>query len=224
LIPEGAFSLRNSSGASVPGTVTYDAATATLSLTPMSQLAAGEQYTASVSGVRAVDGTALAGVVSWSFTAVACPCSLFSDASAPALQPAGSYELGIRVVVDSAATLTSLRFYKASGETGAHSGSVWSSAGVRLAQVTFADESASGWQTAALASPLQLQPGAVYVLSVNSNAKFAQTVGGFSSPLSSGVLHSADGANGVFNTTLGAMPNESYQSSNYYIDGLLTTP
>jgi hypothetical protein len=177
-----------------------------------------------VAGITTTDGTVLSGPASWSFTVVACPCSLFSDVAAPALQPAGSYELGVRVTVDSPASLNALRFYKAVGETGTHVGSVWSSSGTRLAQVTFANESASGWQSASLPSSLQLQPGAVYVLSVNANARFAQTVGGFASPLSSGLLRSADGANGVFNTTLGAMPNQSYQSSNYYIDAVVTTP
>ena len=43
-----------------------------------------------------------------------------------------------------------VRFYKGSGNTGTHVGSLWSSTGARLATATFQNESAAGWQTATL--------------------------------------------------------------------------
>ena len=78
--------------------------------------------------------------------------------------------------------------------------------GLRLAQVAFAGESASGWQVQALSDPVQLQPGVVYVISVNANAAFPMTTGGFASQLVSGLLRSASGANGVYSSTRGSIP------------------
>jgi len=76
-----------------------------------------------------------------------------------------------------------------------------------------------------LSSALALQPGAVYVVSVNANAKFAQTTNGLVSSVVSGPLRTvADGANGVYSATRGSFPDQSYQSSNYYVDVITATP
>ena len=41
----------------------------------------------------------------------------------------------------------------------------------------------------------------------------------FSIQVSSGPLHTvADGLNGVYSGTLGSFPDQSYQSSNYFVD------
>ena len=54
------FSLTDSSGAIVPGSITYDNATFTATLHPTASLAAGASYTAHLAGtVAAADGTAL---------------------------------------------------------------------------------------------------------------------------------------------------------------------
>jgi hypothetical protein len=49
--------------------------------------------------------------VSWSFTTAACPCQLFPDQAQPAAQPAGTYELGVKIRVDQPQELTTLRFF-----------------------------------------------------------------------------------------------------------------
>ena len=51
--------------------------------------------------------------------------------------------------------VTAIKFYKGAGNNGVHTGSIWSSTGTRLATVTFSNETASGWQTATLATPLE---------------------------------------------------------------------
>ncbi len=43
--------------------------------------------------------------------------------------------------------VTGVRFYKGAGNGGTHVGSLWSTAGERLATATFTGESATGWQT-----------------------------------------------------------------------------
>src|SRR5581483_6386921 len=91
--------------------------------------------------------------------------------------------------------------------------------GVQLGQVTFTGESASGWQTQSLSSPLTFQPGTVYVISVNANSFFVSTKSGLATQVVGGPFRTvADGANGVFSTTGGTFPTQSYSSSNYFVD------
>jgi hypothetical protein len=142
---------------------------------------------------------------------------LFAGQS-PQSQPSGTYELGVRFTVSVPTSLTAIRFFKASGESGVHTGSVWTASGTRLAQVAFAGESGPGWQEQALPTAVQLQPGEVYIVSVNANFAFAQTIGGLSSAVSSGPLQTTTGANGVYSGTPGSFPDQSWGSSNYYVD------
>ena len=65
-----------------------------------------------------------------------------------------SYELGTRLYSDTAGQITAIRFWKSSSESGTHVGHIWSSTGSLLATVTFANETASGWQQQALSTPL----------------------------------------------------------------------
>jgi hypothetical protein len=217
------FTLRQPDGTLVPSGVAYDGNSLTATLTPNALLAGGTTYTARLDGtVSAADGTPLGTPVSWSFTTAACPCQLFGDQAQPAAQPAGTYELGVKIRVDQPQELSSIRFYKASGETGSHSGTVWGPNGVALAHVAFASESASGWQQQALPTPLLLQANKTYVVSVNANSAYAVTLNGLSNQVSNGLLHTvADGANGVYNTTRGSFPSQSYSSSNYFVDAVV---
>lgn len=231
---QSSFTLAVSGGAQVSGTVSYNGTTNVATFTPSAPLALGTTYTATLAGsVSASDGTPLSGPVSWQFTTASCPCSLFSDVSAPAssgnpVQDGRSgtgpfsYEFGIKITVTAPVSLTAIRFYKDALETGTHVGNVWGADGTPLAQVTFTNESPSGWQTQALATPLQLQPGVTYVISINANAFFGVTGGGLASQIVSGPLQSvADGANGVYASTAGTFPSQSWNSSNYFVDGVV---
>jgi hypothetical protein len=147
------------------------------------------------------------------------PVPALPDQAQPAAQPAGTYELGVKIRVDQPQELTTLRFFKSSGETGPHMATVWSASGVALAHVPFASETASGWQQQALVNPLLLQANTTYVVSVNANSAYAVTANGLASQITNGLLHTvADGANGVYNNTRGSFPNQSYASSNYFVD------
>ena len=151
-----------------------------------------------------------------------CPCSLFSGFPAPELTGQTDphpVELGLKFAVDERVELTKIRFYKDAAETGSHTGRIWKSDGTELAQVPFGSETASGWQETDLASPLVLEPGTTYVVSVGFNEAFVITQNALGSAVSSGPLRSiADGANGTYNVTQGSLPLDSYQNSNYFID------
>ena len=115
------FTLTAPDGSSVPASVSYDGAYLA-TLTPSVQLAVGTTYTAHLAETVAdANGTPMGAPVAWSFTTGSCPCALFSDLAQPANQSAaGTFELGVKLQVDSPEQLTSVRFYKAVGETGNH--------------------------------------------------------------------------------------------------------
>ena len=140
----------------------------------------------------------------------------------PTTPTAATYELGMQFESAVAGQITAIRYYEETGETGTHVGHIWSSAGVQLASVTFTGETGSGWQTEALTTPLPIAANTVYVVSVNCNSEccysaYAMEEAIVNGPLSS--LPAADGGNAVWNTTLGAFPNDSNDvDCNYFRD------
>ena len=217
-------------GLPVAATVSYAATTRTATITPNSLLQAGVVYTARLTtGVRSDDGVPLANDQTWTFTTAECPCTLFPDSLTPASAAnpvqdgrggAGpfTYEMGVKVATTASAEVRGVRFYKSPGETGTHIGRIWSSGGTLLGQVTFTGETASGWQTQQLASPLTLANNQAYVISVNRNNFYPLTTGGLASQIIAGPVSSFVGANGVFADTAGTFPTGSWNSSNYFVD------
>jgi hypothetical protein len=230
-LTSASFRLERPDGSAVPAGISYHAASRTALLAPDAPLAADTRYTARLTtAVRSAAGAPLAEAVSWSFRTSSCPCSLFDDDDQPA---AGgfptqdgrggpgpwSYEMGVKVRVTQATRLAAIRFYKGPGEGGTHTGRVWSGDGEPLASTTFTDETASGWQEQALATPLDLQPGRTYVVSVGINDAYVITIGGLEGEIARGPLRSvADGANGVHSDAAGQFPTKSWRSSNYFVD------
>ena len=91
-----------------------------------------------------------------------------------------SVELGLRLRVTTHGRIAGVRFWKSAANTGVHTGSLWNSKGQRLAQVTFTNESASGWQQADFATPVKVSIG-TYVVSYHTNAgDYADDSGYFS--------------------------------------------
>src|SRR6185503_15680425 len=77
--------------------------------------------------------------VSTPVSTAACPCSVWSDGTTPAvttLVGGGALELGLRVRATADGQVTGVRFYKGAHNTGTHVGRLWSSSGQLLASVT----------------------------------------------------------------------------------------
>jgi hypothetical protein len=77
------------------------------------------------------------------------------------------------------------------------------------------------------ASPVQITANTTYVASYAApNGGFALNRPYFDNPFDNAPLHALldglDGANGVYNRTLGAFPTSTYQSSNYWVDVVYT--
>ena len=160
--------------------------------------------------------------------AATCPCSIFTSGQTPA-NPAendtDAVELGVKFRADQAGFITGIRFYKGTGNTGAHTGSLWSAAGVRLATVTFTGETATGWQQALFASPVAVTANTSYTASYYAPVgRYAADEGYFAasgvtnSPLTA-LANGVDGGNGVYRYgSGGGFPSSSYQSTNYWVD------
>ena len=63
-------------------------------------------------------------------------------------------EVGLKFRTVEEGFATGVRFYKGPGNTGTHVGHLWSATGAQLAQVTFAAETAGGWQQALFPTPV----------------------------------------------------------------------
>jgi len=78
-------------------------------------------------------------------------------------------ELGVKATATRTTRITAVRFYKLSGSTQSHTANVWSSSGTNLATKAFTGESASGWQEVQLNSPVVINAGEVFTVSVYSS-------------------------------------------------------
>ncbi|TFB55938.1 DUF4082 domain-containing protein [Cryobacterium tagatosivorans] len=229
------FTLKTAAGASVTGTTAYDAATDRVTFTPAAALANNTTYTATVSGATNSSGQAMEAPRTWSFTTTAtgaCPCSVFSASAVPATiteNDPRAVELGMKFRSSVAGSVTGIRFYKGSQNTGAHTGHLWSSTGTLLATVTFTGETASGWQQATLSAPVSISANTTYVVSYFAPAgRYSATANFFNtaanSPPLQGLASGTDGPNGIYRYgTTSGFPTSSYRGTNYWVDVVFTT-
>ncbi|NUR63782.1 MAG: DUF4082 domain-containing protein [Catenulispora sp.] len=157
-----------------------------------------------------------------------CPCSVFKEYATPDSDASGDFypvTVGVKVSPSAAGWIEGIRFYKASANTGTHTGALWTGDGGQLlATGTFTDETASGWQTLIFANPVPVKPGATYVASYYApNGHYSYDAGYFlnssaGEPPITAVSSSA-GGNGVY-TYDGptAFPGYSYNAPNYWVD------
>jgi methionine-rich copper-binding protein CopC len=227
------ITLSGPSGA-VSGSVDYDSASRKATFTPNSTLAASTTYTVNVSGAKDLADNTMS-PVSWSFTTAAassaCPCTIWPSSATPDLDADpdnGGVEVGVKFRTTQAGTITKIRFYKGAGNSGTHVGSLWTRAGTKLASVTFTGESSSGWQEATLANPVAVAANTTYVASYYAPAgHYSVSENYFTSTTTRGPLtalqNGTDGVNGVYKYGASGFPTSGYQSSNYWVDVVLTT-
>jgi hypothetical protein len=217
----------------VPATVTIGADNS-VTVMPTAVLANNTVYTVRISASD-LAGNAMTSPVTWSFrtakaVSTACPCTLFSDDSAPVVASDSddrSVEVGVKFNPDAAGKVSGLRFYKGPGNDGTHVGTLWSLSGTELAKVTFTGESAAGWQEATFATPVSVTAGTTYVMSYHANnGGYAYTRDGFANTsVNRGQLNApmgnADDPNGVYRYGDRGFPTQG-ESTNYWVDVLYT--
>ncbi|MEU2052206.1 DUF4082 domain-containing protein [Streptomyces bungoensis] len=230
------FTVKDPGGSTVPGTWTLPSSNKA-TFTPSTELELHTAYTASV---QASDlwGNAMADPVTWSFTtsstppAVTCPCTLWPSSTVPATADmtgdTNSVELGTRFTSSTSGWVTGVTFYKGTGNTGTHTGSLWADDGTLLATGTFTGETASGWQQLTFATPVAITADTPYVVSYHApNGNYAVDGGYFAAAHQSYPLTAtADTTthhNGLYRYgTDSAFPNGSYGSANYWVGPVFT--
>jgi hypothetical protein len=125
--------------------------------------------------------------------------------------------------------VTGMRFYKGSQNTGSHIGNLWTNTGIKLATVTFTNETTSGWQKANFSQPVSISANTTYVVSyfapaghysVNNNYFTSSRVNG---PLTA-LKNSDKNGNGVYKYgSQSGFPNQTYNASNYWVDVIYTS-
>jgi hypothetical protein len=215
-----------SGGAPIAGTAHLSADGTVASFVPSASLPANKTVQVTFGNLNGAGGGTLPNQ-SWSFTTAdpnaPVPDTLFGNltpAVAANSSDASPVEVGTAFTTDVAGTVTGIRFYKATTNTGTHVGHLWTSDGVLLASVTFTAESASGWQSALLSAPVTLTPDTRYVVSYYApNGNYSSTSSFFGSDYVSIPLTAPRSGNGLYlYGTGGGMPVYSWNNSNYFVD------
>jgi Domain of unknown function (DUF4082) len=120
-------------------------------------------------------------------------------------------------------TITHIRFWKVTEESGFHTGHIWSDTGalLRTADFGISDVGTAGWVVAALnEGPLQIIAGTKYRVSYNVNSYGGKIISGLTSPYSKEPLTAW---RGFYRTPSGTFPNTS-SVSNFLADVILNVP
>ena len=169
---------------------------------------------------------------------VSCPCSIWGTNVTPSNAQASdpqSVEVGLRFISQSFGQIGGVRFYKPAADTGAHSVSLWTTSGTRLATATVSGETESGWQQASFAAPVNINANTTYIVSYFApNGHYAATPYYFYTPPATGgnmlnspplraLAASSSSGNGVYSYgSSSTFPSNSYEGSNYWVDPVFT--
>jgi chitodextrinase len=156
--------------------------------------------------------------------------SLWSSSTVPAIPWSNdaSATLGLKFRSDVSGSVTGIRFYKGAGNTGTHTGLLYSSTGTPLAQATFTAETAAGWQVVNFPSAVSIAANTTYIAAFFSTSGYAYNLNYFtSSGADSPPLHAlrsgVDGPNGVY--VYGGtpqFPSFTFADVNYWVDLVFT--
>jgi hypothetical protein len=201
-------------------------AAATASSVTIPDLTNGTAYTFRVTATNGV-GTSAASAASNAVT----PQATIFDFAIPATPDAGDplpVELGVKFKADTDGSITGIRFYKSAANVGTHVGTLWSAAGAQLARATFANESASGWQSVTFSTPVQVTAGTTYIASYHAPSGHYAATGGFAGGVDNPPLHTIPNetsTNGVYvYSSAPAFPTSSWNATNYWVDVLYAVP
>ncbi|MBF0677746.1 MAG: DUF4082 domain-containing protein [Devosia sp.] len=122
--------------------------------------------------------------------------------------------LGVTFSSNQSGSIMGVRYFKGTGNSGEHIGSLWTSTGELLARATFRNETPSGWQTVIFDNPVSITAGTTYVAS-SYGIGYAASTDYFTSPQTRGPLTSTGGLYSYGGAS--ALPTTS-STSNYWVD------
>ena len=132
-----------------------------------------------------------------------------------------SVELGAKFTTSQAGTITAIRFFKSTENTGPHVAKLWSARGQVLATATLPTSASTtpGWQTVKLPQPVKIAKDQQYVASyVAPKGRYSVDEHGLDQAKTAGPLTILAGG-GVYAYGNGdGLPTSNYQNSNYFVD------
>ena len=148
--------------------------------------------------------------------------SIWSDSATPktpADPDTAKTTLGVEFSSGVSGKVTGIRFYKSAKNTGTHTGQLWTAGGKLLSQVTFSNETGSGWQVARLSTPVSISASTKYVASYTApKGRYADDTYALK-PTSPKVTKDLTAWKGVYSYG-STMPSDTWRSSNYFVDVL----
>src|SRR5690606_9783060 len=111
-------------------------------------------------------------------------------------------------------SIVGLRYFKGTGNSGEHIGSLWTATGTLLAQATFKNETQSGWPTVIFDNPISITASTTYVASTYGIG-YAASPNYFTAPKTRGPLTSTSGSYSYGPTS--ALPTNT-NNTNYWVD------
>jgi len=137
------------------------------------------------------------------------------------------YELGTKFKTTVGAQVLKVRVYASASEEGEHTVRLWRVADSTLVAGPYAwsfPPGTEGWKEFTLPEPVVIEGNTDYIVAVTNGTDqwYFCTEGAFSSPINNGPFVTYIGS-GLFTTTLGAMPTQTWNNSNYYRDVVIET-
>jgi hypothetical protein len=152
----------------------------------------------------------------WSSTAIPLTPDFTADSSA--------LTLGLQFSSDIPGSITSVRFYKGSNNSGPHVATLWSSTGSKLAEMTVSGETASGWQQATFPAPVSILAKTTYLVSYFAPyGNYAFDPSYSWSGLNATPLHVVGSSPGVYSYGSGSsFPQQTNNGGNYWVDPIFS--
>ena len=124
--------------------------------------------------------------------------------------------LGLKFTIKKSGSISAIRFYKSASNVGTHVGAIYSASGTRVAEATVTNESASGWQSATLSTPVDANAGQTYTAAMFMPAGRYSVSDPYDWPIERTSLTGLAGTYS-YGSSL-RYPTQTYQESNYFID------
>jgi len=140
----------------------------------------------------------------------------------------GGIEIGVKFRSSINGNVQGIRFYKTPGNVGTHTVQLYSDYGAPLATMVCENETDTGWQKIYFQSSVPIIANKTYIAACHSSlGNYTVTSFGLKTAITNGPLtalaDSTQGLNGVFKyTDIPDFPFFGYQSSNYWVDVLVT--
>ena len=112
---------------------------------------------------------------------------------------------------------------------GTHVGTLWTTGGTKLAQVTFTSETASGWQQANFSTPVIVSRDTTYIAAyLAPNGHYSDTSPGLNTAVDNPPLHALANSTSAqrplrLRLAAASFPTNTFNATNYFVDVVFST-